>query len=204
MSSAKSEAGLQARWADWSGLHRGRYESDFAGRRRWLIAAAVLVILGVAGGLAANRQTQFRTLYHHVTGADPTDEGYISPYRATHLKEWLKDYDPAEIDYLKATGTFSPTLELEVVTLEFRQACRETARAESAAQAASSTDRASIVDGIMIPEIARLKDRNSARDESAKMFSDLAEKLKAGDYASVTDWLSGPSGACTDAISYGH
>jgi len=182
-----------------------------AGRRRWLIAAAALVILGLGVVVLVKHEAQVKRIYHGITGTQrsrtdsvPGSEGYTSPYRAAHLQDWLDGDDQAEIEYLRRTGEYQPTLLDMVVTMEFRIACRETERARVAAVAADPGDRASVVDGIMAPEIARLADRTEPPDQTVAMFTDLANKLKAGDPGYVADWLSGQHGSCVDALAYGH
>ena len=128
-----------------------------------------------------------------------TEEGVRTLGLDAQMVQWLAEYDPAEVVLLQTqAGGADHTDAYELVTvLEFRRACRETNRAADIAASIPPGDPNNPIDDVMEPELQRLAQRNNSRSESARMFSELRDKLRARDIDSVRQWLATN---CHDAL----
>jgi hypothetical protein len=171
--------------------------------RRWrwpgrrIVAGVVVAVVAssatLAGAIALTR--------------DEPEEGVRTEKRDHQMSQWLHEYDPAEIAYLRRQATQNDFADVDdyalVATLEFRRACREVRRAEALARSQPRARRTALIDSILAPQIGRLRDRRTTdHDESAAMFTRLADLLKVGDDAAVDDRLEGPRGDCKDALDW--
>ena len=111
-------------------------------------------------------------------------EQHPTPAQQATLATELLQYDPAEVQQLvseaEANGN-TPTDQALVGTLEYRNACRQTVVAATAAESAPADQVASIVNKIMTPEVARLIARTPAGSNSYQMFERLAQQIIAGE-----------------------
>ncbi len=113
-------------------------------------------------------------------------EGYVNPERAPLYHQWLSEYDPADIAYLRAEWADASDLDL-VTTLEFRRACRVTQQTWLHSTTLAGTERQLTIHRAMDPEIDLLQTRKpSDKDQSASFFEHIRDRMVAGDMAYMT------------------
>jgi hypothetical protein len=176
------------------------------------VAAAVVVLLA---GLAVWRVSSDSDNHVNVSTAGDACaaldssvgsgvDGQPTPEQAQCLAQQKLDYDPAEVAYLNAEADANdpgwvPDDQYLVSTLEYRRACRLTMRLANETASDAAPSRASTIDRVMPPELERLVSRTPTGDESAKMFRELADQLKAGEHDRVVTWLNNN---CADALRW--
>jgi hypothetical protein len=170
-------------------------------RRAWpkhpLVVLIATVLVGAGGTVAAIAASH----YDQGSGVD----GAPSKSQSATLATQLKDYDPAEVQYLRAQSEANDGQPVDdqglVGTLEFRRACRVTMQAVTVVERATTGDVATKVDALMQPEVQRLVKREPSDSQAAETFQRLAEELDASDTSAVLDWLHG---SCRDALAWSH
>jgi hypothetical protein len=147
----------------------------------------------------------------HYSDLGSGTDGFPTPAQAAALAIELRQYDQATVKALiqqaERNGNH-PTDQALVSALEFRNACRQSFIAAEAAKSTPADRVASVVNGIINPEITRLRARTVSDDESYLLFEQVAHKLIAGhapqviqsfghticDYASPAYWSGLASG----------
>jgi hypothetical protein len=164
--------------------------------RRATLVLAAIGALGVAGATIAFAADAFT----RGSGID----GQPTSQQQHQLRSELRDYDPAEVQYLRDQTHGTVDDQGLVGTLEFRRACRETLRAVGEAHASRANNRAPTVDAIMLPEVQRLIDREPVDSRIDRTFARFATEIKNGHTTDVLNWLEGPppGGNCTDALAW--
>lgn len=176
------------------------------GRRRALVALAVFVLVvlvavpllvregsgtdGQDGSFAGESQTPTSSEANEV----PSD------VTRRQFREWLSEYDPEEVQYLKnldeQVGASSDVVSL-VVTLEFRRACRTFASIFDGLT--SGHVDAGEAEATMNEQVARLDERSLPGDQAAEHFSEEFQELQAGNLGGAAAFLD--SGTCSRAFN---
>jgi hypothetical protein len=122
-------------------------------------------------------------------------DGYPTPAQAATLAVELRQYDPATVQAMikKAERNGNhPTDQALVSALEFQNACRQTLIAATAAESVPADKVASVVNGIINPEITRLRARSVSDDTGYEVFQHFARQLIAGHAPQVLLHLRDP------------
>jgi hypothetical protein len=129
----------------------------------------------------------------HTVNGDASSEGITSEQMA-HFTRWVRDYDHAELRYLRDTQDpgLGPTSDAFVVmTMEYRLTCRALADAITTPNTALEK---------MAPRLARMNERSAPGSNSASFIATAVRQYEQGDTATVDMLLARD---CADPIRYG-
>ena len=181
-------------------------EGHSPARRAMLLALTVLLIvsLGAIALRTSNKpDSPAATDGITETGTPPSNPSAAddAPSEATRQQfgEWLSEYDPAEIQYLKdldeQQNADSDVVTL-VTTLEFRRACQTFASVLDGL--ISGRLDAGEAEAAMNEQLARLDERSLPGDQAADYFSQEFQQLQAGNLEGASAFLD--SGSCSRAF----
>jgi hypothetical protein len=111
------------------------------------------------------------------TDGDPT------PAQAAALAVELRQYDPVKVQAMVKEAERNgnhPTDQALVSAFEYQNACRQAFTAAVAAKSAPANRVASVVNGIINPEITRLRARSTSGSTGYVGFEQVAQQLIAG------------------------
>ncbi len=127
----------------------------------------------------------------------------LTPQQKALFATWRSEYDPAEVKYVTKNAPDADDVSV-VATMLYRDACRSTYAALQAAKRAAPDRRDSVVDAIMKPALATIRERNwPPQSETPQIFERFAGLLKDGDFDAVSAQVKvGPGyGNCQDALT---
>jgi hypothetical protein len=154
---------------------------------RYVVAGFAVMLVAVAGSVTI-AQAITRDGSPSKTVKDSIGEDVYAE-KIGSVDEWLKTYDPAEIDHLfanKSADYGDVSKESLVSALEFRRACRGTLIALNAVTSAAPETRSQVVERLMSPVLSRLNDRELYPESTmAGLFGGLATKMSSGNLENV-------------------
>jgi hypothetical protein len=124
------------------------------------------------------------TTSNYGTGCD----GNPTPAQAAALAIELRQYDQSKVQAMVKEAERNgnhPTDQALASAFEYQNACRQAFTAAVAAKSAPANRVASVVNGIINPEITRLRARSVSGDEGYVGFEQVAQQLIAGQATEV-------------------
>jgi hypothetical protein len=115
-------------------------------------------------------------------------DGNPTPAQAAALAIELRQYDQSKVQAMVKEAEKNgnhPTNQALVSAFEYQNACRQTFTAAVAAKSAPANRVASVVNGIIDPEITRLRARSVSGSEGYVEFEQVAQQLIAGQATEV-------------------